>query len=71
MSKRPDVATVSMGAIARILTVINNTRIQSGPDGGVVATMRDALIASGVIKWADYYDCTFSDFYAERDDNAQ
>ncbi len=68
MSKRPTVATVSMEAVVRILMVINNPRLQWGPDGEAVAAMRDALIAGGVIKRVDRWCCTFSDFYAERDE---
>ncbi len=72
MSKRPTVATVatvSMEAVVRILTVINaNTRVALRKNSPVIVAMRDALVEAGVIKREDRYDCTFSDFYAERDE---
>ena len=65
MSKRPTVAVVSLETIVQILTVINaNTRVGLSKDSAAIAKIRDALIADGVIKREDRYDCTFSDFYA-------
>lgn len=70
MSKRPTAVVIRPETVVQILTVINvNTRVSLCRDSEAIAEMRDALIADGVIKRENLYDCTFSDFYAERGDN--
>lgn len=70
MSKRPTAVILTLGTVGAILKVINaNVRVPCGRDTLAIEDMRDALIADGVIKCDDYGDYTFSDFYAERDDN--
>lgn len=72
MSKMPTVATITMETIETMIEVVNvNSLIPLEQDCRIVAELRDTLIADGVIKRESWGDCTFSDFYAERDENEQ
>jgi hypothetical protein len=68
MSRRPNAVVLSLETVARILTVINaNSRGPLSWDSSFIGAMRDAMVEDGVITRTNHYDCTFSDFYAERD----